>query len=206
MTDLPEISRAAGLQFPPTARLGPRLAAIPTMSNWKSPPRMPRAAQQIDTVADTRAATVNIHYSLSLLPEERLSAAAGRRSNRLFRHRVEGLFAQGGRRSLRPLYQPLGLAKGRSVGRAFAAQEADRLLDRKDGPLQIPQADPRGDFGMEQGLRKGRLRSMPSKSASSPTTPIGMPKTSTTTHSAGSPPAPASRWGRRGPIRLPGKC
>ena len=42
--------------------------------------------REMDNVPDTRGATVNVHYSISYLPLERLPAAAGRRSRRVFPH------------------------------------------------------------------------------------------------------------------------
>ena len=72
----------------------------------------------IDTVPDSRGVTINIHYSISLLPADRLSAAAGRRPRGLLPDRGQGFFQEVGRGPVRALHQSLGLAEGRPVGRA----------------------------------------------------------------------------------------
>ena len=128
---------------------------------------------------------------------DRLSAALGRRSRRLLRHGGQGLVAQERRRPLRPLHQSLGPAKGRPLGRAVAAQEADHVLARKDDSVRLSQADPRRHPGMEQGLREGRLRQRHRSPPAARQATTGTPKTSTTTPSAGSPPGPALPWGPR---------
>jgi len=72
MTDFPEISRALpGYQFAANrsswaeARGYPDNVELEVAATYAS-----SGAREIDSVADTRAATVNIHYSLSLLPED----------------------------------------------------------------------------------------------------------------------------------------
>ena len=96
MSDLPQIRpRAAGLQlFAATNRPGPRSRRSTKTWSWKSPPRMPPAAmREIDTVPDSRGATINVHYSISKIPQHRLSAAIGRRPRGLLPHGGEGFFA-----------------------------------------------------------------------------------------------------------------
>ena len=105
-----------------------------------------------DSVADSRGASIHVHYSISLLPAERLQAAAGRRSRGLLSHGGEGLVEEERRRPLRPLHQPLGFAEGRQLGQALASQEADHFLPRKDDSLRLPQTDSRRHRRMEQGL------------------------------------------------------
>jgi hypothetical protein len=72
MTDLPEISRALpGYSFNANrstwaeARGYPDNVELEVAATYAS-----SGAAQIDSVADTRAATINVHYSLSLLPED----------------------------------------------------------------------------------------------------------------------------------------
>ena len=207
MTDFPEISRALpGYQFAANrstwaeARGYPDNVELEVAATYAS-----SGAREIDSVADTRAATVNIHYSLSLLPEDgyRPRLADDRigyfvTALKDYSHKVDD------DRFIRYINR-WDLQKADPVGRAIAAEEADRVLDR-EARFRTNSAS-RSAKEFWSGTRRSRRpgSSMRSKFASSPTTPIGMPKTSITTRSAGSPPAPASRWGPRGQIRSPGR-
>ena len=86
------------------------------------------------------------------------------------------------------------LRKAEPAAAVSPPEQADHLLDRKDGALSSTAS--RSARASWSGTRPSRRPASPtpSRSASSPTTPLGTPKTSTTTRSAGSPPAPASPW------------
>ena len=154
---------------------------------------------RLDTVADSRGATINVHYSISMLPQTGYQPRLADDRVGYFLTVVKDYSSKSDRRPLRPLHQSLGPAEGRSLGRALAAEEADRLLARKDHSVQVSQADPRRHSA--NGTRPSRRPASPtrSKSASSPTTPTGIRKTSTTTRSAGSP---SSAGFAMGPCRV----
>jgi hypothetical protein len=83
---------------------------------------------------------------------EQLPAAAGRQPRRLLRDGAQGLLAAGRRGPVRPLHQPLEPREGRCLVAGFAAEEADRVLDREDGALQVSAGHPGGHRVMERGL------------------------------------------------------
>ena len=83
---------------------------------------------------------------------------------------------------------------------ALAAQEADRLLDREDGPARVPGVRPGGHPGVEQGVREDRL---PRRHRGAPAGGRGLrPRGHQLQHvPLDHQRTRASPWGRRGPTR-----
>ena len=194
-----DLGRAARLHvFRKQVDLGRRQGLSQTTSSWKWRPPMPRAACWTSTRWPTAAARRSTSTTRSaLLPQTGYQPRLADDRVGYFLTVRQGLLAQGRRRPLRALHQPLGSAEGRSLGRAFAAEEADHLLARKDDSLRLSQADPRRHRRMEQGLREGRLRQRHRSPPAAGQRRLGSGRHSTTTRSAGSRPAPASRWAPR---------
>ena len=115
-------------------------------------------AEDIDTVADSRGVTINVHYSISRLPETGYQPRLADDRVGYFLTVVKDFSKTGDDDQFVRYINRWDLRKADPTADVVAAEEADRLLARKDDPLQVPQADPRGHSGMEQGVREGRLR------------------------------------------------
>ena len=94
-------------------------------------------AAKFDTVPDSRGADVNVHYSISLLPQTGYQSRLADDRVGYFLTAVKDFSKRSDRGAVHPLHQPLGPAKGGPVGGAVPAQEADRLLDREDGAVRV---------------------------------------------------------------------
>ena len=68
--------------------------------------------QEIETIADSRGATIHVHYSISLLPNTGYKPRVADDRVGYFPECAQGLFHENRRRSLRPVHQSLGPAKG----------------------------------------------------------------------------------------------
>ena len=159
MSDLPQFSHIfPGFGFAPDRSTWAKIKGFPTNVEIEVAATYASSGMAlIDTVPDTRAATLYVHYSISRLPETGYQPRLADDRVGYFLTVIKDFSKVGQRRSIRAIHRSLGLAQGRAVGRGVAAGDADRLLDREDGALQVSRGGPRGDIGVEQGIRAGGL-------------------------------------------------
>ena len=200
MSDLPQIGIVLpGFTFSPNKSTWADVEVLPKNVELEVAATYASSGMSnIDSVPDTRGVTVNVHYSISELPQTSYQP-------RLADDRV-GYFLTALKdfskkesdddRFVRYINR-WNLEKADPSAEMSHAEGADHLLARKDDSVQVSQADSRRHFGMEQGVREGRVTTTRSKCGSSRTMRRGIRATSATTRSAGSRREPASRWGPR---------
>ena len=98
MTDLPQIAHdLPGYSFSPSRSTWAEVRGYPDNVELEVAATYGSGGTtEIDSVPDSRAVSVTIHYSLSLLPQNGYPAPVGRRPGRLLHYGDEGLFAKGG--------------------------------------------------------------------------------------------------------------
>ena len=114
--------------------------------------------QDIDSVADSRGATINVHYSISLLPQTGYQPRLADDRVGYFLTVVKDFSQKGDDDRFVRYINRWDLQKADPSAELSPPEEADHVLARKDDSVRLSQADPRRHPGMEQGLREGRLR------------------------------------------------
>ena len=154
-------------------------------------------AAKFDTVPDSRGLTVNVHYSISLLPQTGYQSRLADDRVGYFLTAVKDFSKRSDRDRFIRYINRWNLQKADSL--ADLSRPSGRLSSgsRKRSRSSTANRSAKGSWNGTRHLRRPGSPT-PSRSASSRTMPIGIRKTSTTTPSAGSRPGRRSPWGRRG--------
>ena len=178
MSDLPQIGRVLpGFQFSPQKSTWAEVKGFPDNVELQVAATYASGGQaEIDSVPDSRGVTINVHYSISELPQHRLSAAAGRRPRRLLPH--------GRSRTFRGRATATGSCATSTAGTCRRPTPRPRCRRRRSRSSSGSRRRFRSSIASRSatasrnGTRRSRrpASSTRSKSASSPTTTTGIPE------------------------------
>ena len=161
MSDLPQISHGAAglLVLGEQVDLGQRQRASRTTSSWKWRPRTPRAAHMdIDSVADSRGATINVHYSISLLPQTGYQPRLADDRVGYFLTVVKDCRSKGDDDRFVRYINRWDLQKADPSAELSPPKKPIMFWLEKTIPFAYRKPIRDGISGMEQGVREGRLR------------------------------------------------